>query len=620
MKLGVVVLLGLLTVASVYCQDMDDEMDEEAIMESIMDDDGPIEDDEDLVDEEVVEEEEEPRERRVYQPPPLQASAHFTSTFDSEDEFLTKWIQSSAHKDGVDEGLAKYDGKWNLEEAVDPGLEGDLGLVLKSKAKHSAIAARLNRPYVFEGKPFIVQYEVKFQAGQECGGAYIKLLSQNGKLNLSTFKDNTGYTIMFGPDRCGNDNKLHFIFRHKHPKTGQFEEKHAKKPTSGVDKLFTDKKTHLYTLVVNPDQSYEVLVDESIVSSGSLLEDVEPAVNPPKEIIDEDDVKPADWDEREKVADAEAIKPEDWDESQPEMIDDESAEKPDGWLEDETELIPDPDAEKPDDWDEDMDGEWEAPMINNPECESAPGCGEWKQPQIKNLDHKGKWRAPMIDNPNYKGKWKPRTIPNPDFFEDLNPYKMTTIDAVGLELWSMSDQILFDNFIVTDSREVLDAWTADTWTIKHMEEKRGASGKSVVDAVMDATAERPWLWAVFIIVGVLPVILLIAYCCMSGSSSKDESAAQRKKTDEPTPDDEAEDEEEVEGDEEGTEEIEVEEEDSAEAGESVDAAGDAEAVPNGKKKGKSQLEAEDDEVDGDDDEETERRTSPRNRKMKVPKE
>ena len=35
---------------------------------------------------------------------------------------------------------------------------------------------------------------------------------------------------MFGPDKCGEDYKLHFIFRHKHPKTGVFEEKHAKPP------------------------------------------------------------------------------------------------------------------------------------------------------------------------------------------------------------------------------------------------------------------------------------------------------------------------------------------------------------------------------------------------------
>lgn len=62
------------------------------------------------------------------------------------------------------------------------------------------------------------------------------------------FVDKTPYTIMFGPDKCGEDYKLHFIFRHKNPKTGEYEEKHAKKPDSDLRTYYTDKKTHLYTL------------------------------------------------------------------------------------------------------------------------------------------------------------------------------------------------------------------------------------------------------------------------------------------------------------------------------------------------------------------------------------
>lgn len=53
---------------------------------------------------------------------------------------------------------------------------------------------------------------------------------------------------MFGPDKCGEDYKLHFIIRHKHPKTGVFEEKHAKPPDVDLKPFFTDRKTHLYTL------------------------------------------------------------------------------------------------------------------------------------------------------------------------------------------------------------------------------------------------------------------------------------------------------------------------------------------------------------------------------------
>lgn len=53
---------------------------------------------------------------------------------------------------------------------------------------------------------------------------------------------------MFGPDKCGEDYKLHFIFRHQNPLNKDFEEKHAKRPDVDLKKFYTDKKTHLYTL------------------------------------------------------------------------------------------------------------------------------------------------------------------------------------------------------------------------------------------------------------------------------------------------------------------------------------------------------------------------------------
>lgn len=62
------------------------------------------------------------------------------------------------------------------------------------------------------------------------------------------FQDRTAYTIMFGPDKCGEDYKLHFIFRHQNPLNKDLEEKHAKRPDVDLKKFYTDKKTHLYTL------------------------------------------------------------------------------------------------------------------------------------------------------------------------------------------------------------------------------------------------------------------------------------------------------------------------------------------------------------------------------------
>lgn len=66
--------------------------------------------------------------------------------------------------------------------------------------------------------------------------------------------------------------------------------------------------------VVNADNSFEVLVDQTVVNSGNLLKDMTPPVNPAAEIEDPNDHKPEDWDERPKIQDPDAVKPEDWSE------------------------------------------------------------------------------------------------------------------------------------------------------------------------------------------------------------------------------------------------------------------------------------------------------------------
>jgi calreticulin len=84
-----------------------------------------------------------------------------------------------------------------------------------------------------------------------------------------------------------------------------------------------DVFTHLYTLIVNPDGTYEVLIDNEKVESGSLEDDWD--FLPPKQIKDPEAKKPEDWDDREKIDDPEDSKPEDWD--KPEHIADPDATK-----------------------------------------------------------------------------------------------------------------------------------------------------------------------------------------------------------------------------------------------------------------------------------------------------
>ncbi|KAM8765735.1 calmegin isoform 2-T2 [Rhynchonycteris naso] len=459
-----------------------------------------------------------------YKTPQPIGEVYFTETFDSGK--LAGWVLSKAKKDDTDMETSIYNGRWEIEELKEHRVPGDRGLVLKSRARHHAISAELAKAFVFADKPLIVQYEVNFQDGIDCGGAYIKLLADTDDLNLENFYDKTSYTIMFGPDKCGEDYKLHFIFRHRHPKTGVLEEKHAKPPEVDLKKFFTDRKTHLYTLVMNPDNTFEVLIDQIVVNKGSLLEDMSPPVNPPKEIEDLSDEKPDDWDERAKIPDPSATKPDDWDESEPAKIEDLNVDKPDGWLEDEPKLIPDPSAKIPVDWNEDMDGEWEAPLISNPACEI--GCGEWNPPMIDNPKYKGVWRPPMIDNPNYQGIWSPRKIPNPDYFEDDHPFLLTSFLALGLELWSMTSDIYFDNFIICSEKEVADRWAADGWGVKRMMEKANEPG--VFTQLRTAAEENPWLWIIYVVTAGLPIALIISFCWPRRAKKRYEEA-EYKKTD-----------------------------------------------------------------------------------------
>ena len=82
------------------------------------------------------------------------------------DDWETRWKPSHAKKDttGSDEEWA-YIGEWAVEEPhVFKGMEGEKGLVVKNKAAHHAISAKLPNKIDNTGKTLVVQYEVKLQS------------------------------------------------------------------------------------------------------------------------------------------------------------------------------------------------------------------------------------------------------------------------------------------------------------------------------------------------------------------------------------------------------------------------------------------------------------------------
>jgi calreticulin len=228
---------------------------------------------------------------------------------------------------------------------------------------------------------------------------------------------------MFGPDVCGTSTrKTHAIFTYKGKNL----------LTKKSIKCETDNLSHRYTLIVYPDNSYEVQIDGKKVESGTLFDDWD--FLPPKMIKDPEASKPDDWVDDAKIPDPEDAKPEGWD--------------------DEPAQVPDPDATKPDDWDDEEDGEWEPPMIDNPE-------------------YKGEWKPKMIDNPDYKGPWVHPEIENPDYAEDDAVYNVCKpCGYVGFELWQVKAGSVFDDIIVADSIEEVDAIVKEEVTDKVAAEKK----------------------------------------------------------------------------------------------------------------------------------------------------
>merc|ERR1719362_665874 len=272
-----------------------------------------------------------------------------------------------------------------------------MGLRTSQDAKFYARSAKFDS-FSNAGKDIAVQFSVKHDQKIDCGGGYVKLFPAD--FEPEDLHGESQYNVMFGPDICGySTKKVHVIFNH------DGKNHLIKKEIKCKD----DQLTHVYTLVIKQDNTYEVFIDGESEKAGSLEEDWDMLAA--KEIKDPEAKKPEDWVDDAEIDDPEDVKPDNWD--------------------DEPEYVADPDAEKPEDWDEEMDGEWEAPMINNPEF-------------------KGEWAAKKIPNPEYKGPWVHPMIANPEYKEDNNLYSYESWGAIGLDLWQVKSGSVFDNFHIGD--------------------------------------------------------------------------------------------------------------------------------------------------------------------------
>merc|ERR1719247_1087497 len=325
------------------------------------------------------------------------AEVYFEEDFSGDWE--SRWVQSENKDD-----LGKF--------VAAAGINGDasnLGLKTSQDAKFYGISA-VTKEFSNKDKPLVVQYSVKHEQGIDCGGAYLKL--GPAPFDGKKFNGDTVYNVMFGPDICGMTKRTHLIFNYK--------EKNLLKDKDL--RTESDELTHIYTLVVKPDNTFAVSIDGTEVESGKLAEGW--SFLEPKEIDDPEDKKPADWVDEAEIDDPEDKKPEGYDEI--------------------AAKIADPKATKPDDWDDESDGTWEAPQIDNPA-------------------YKGAWKAKRIKNPAYKGVWEAKLIDNPKYAPDDKLYSYKSFNAVGIDVWQVKSGTIFDNILVTDDVEYAKAHGEKTW-------------------------------------------------------------------------------------------------------------------------------------------------------------
>jgi len=321
------------------------------------------------------------------------ATVFFREDF-SDPNWESRWVQSEKRPEHERGKMGLSAGQYFTDETKERGLK------TLEDARFYHYTTAFNE-FDNKGKTLVLQYSLKQDQRIDCGGGYLKL--HPAGVDQKNYDGDSQYNIMFGPDICGSTRRTHVILS----KNG---ENHLIKEDIPTE---TDTVTHVYTLILNPDNTFQVLTDNKESRAGNIEDHFD--ILEPKEIPDPSVSKPADWVDDTHVDDPEDLKPEGYDEIKPETVD--------------------PEAAKPADWDDELDGEWEAPKVPNPA-------------------YKGPWRPKRIPNPEYKGEWVHPKIANPKYVADDSLYAFDSFKYAGIEIWQVKSGSIYGNMLVTDDVEL----------------------------------------------------------------------------------------------------------------------------------------------------------------------
>uniref|UniRef100_UPI0030BA2B11 Calreticulin n=1 Tax=Trichinella spiralis TaxID=6334 RepID=UPI0030BA2B11 len=192
---------------------------------------------------------------------------YLKETFDDGDAWKERWVQSK-HKDDY--------GEWQLSHGKLFADENDMGLKTMQDARFYSLSRKFDKVVDNKDKPLVIVYTVKHEQDIDCGGGYIKLMLEN--TDLEDFNSDTPYRIMFGPDICGPEKRaVHSILWH--------DGKNYEKRKNAI--AMADIFTHAYKLIIFPNNSYEIWVNNDKEAYGRLEDDwtmTEPGSGPVPEL------------------------------------------------------------------------------------------------------------------------------------------------------------------------------------------------------------------------------------------------------------------------------------------------------------------------------------------------
>lgn len=335
---------------------------------------------------------------------------------DFSGDWESRWVQSEVKEDSFYGVFQRTAGKWYGD------IELDAGIMTSEPYKHYVISRSMDNDEEFDSKDqvLVIQYALKnTQEEFGCGGAYLKFGGFDSlEGDFQYFDSSTEYSIMFGVDICHHygslKDKIQFILNYN----GENLEWRHDKVQPPKDRL-----THIYTAIIYPKNTYEVLVDGVVVARGKLDED--------------------------------------WDFLEDELIYDPTSRIPDDW--EEPEFIPDRKAKRPADWNEEENGVWEAPLARNPEFDNKRfeqhrrEMEEERRRMMREFEEEEMRRRRREEEDEkadihrfmkrYRGSWRPRMFPNPNYRYDPEMHRRK-IQWVGIEIMQENPGSIFNHIFV----------------------------------------------------------------------------------------------------------------------------------------------------------------------------